>query len=343
MLLFLFPSVDASPSGAASALVNITADYAFDQSAFAYPAFLPSAPGTVEVSAATLTLGQAPYVIGVAKATQQRAVLRTASVYASPAVSGRNTVLVAVQLSDAEGNTAVEQSGLSLSLVLRSSMGNVTTVCPLVDVSSGLTMCTCASPAEWFSSSETGSAEAIVQLNYDGTLRLEEAVGIVALQRLPVQSTLAQSGMTLTLPSAPLYVGDSFTVSVTASLVGVSYELMAWTILLGYEPGVLSLQNQGRNEDAIWTDATVTREPGSLKMIVLKPLCAPNCGASVSGKDIPIATATFTVKSGSKGTHASAIWLRVVSMSNFGNLIFVEGQDALVLDGRDGGNAKGQP
>ena len=342
MLLSLYHSVDASPSGAASALVNITADYAFDRSAFAYPAFIPSAPGTVEVSAAELTLGQAPYVIGVAKATQQRAVLRTASVYASPAVSGRNTVLVAVQLSDAEGNTAVEQSGLSLSLVLRSSMGNVTTVCPLVDVSSGLTMCTCASPAEWFSSSETGSAEAIVQLNYDGTLRLEEAVGIVALQRLPVQSTLAQSGMTLTLPSAPLYVGDSFTASISASLVGVSYELMAWTISLGYEPDVLSLQDQGRYEDAIWVDAIITQQTGSLKMIVLKPLCAPDCGSSVSGRGVPIATATFTVRSGSEGTHASAVWLRVASMSNFGNSIFVEGQDALALDGRDGGNATGQ-
>jgi len=171
---------------------------------------------------------------------------------------------------------------------------------------------------------------------------LEEAVGSVALQRSPVQGELEQSGMTLSLPSAPLYVGDSFTASVTASLVDVNYELMAWTISLGYNAEVLSLQDHSRYEDAIWGDAIVTQQAGSLRMIVLKPRCAPDCESLVSGSGIPIATATFTVQSGSEGTHPSAVWLRVVSMSNFGNSIFVEGQDALVLDGRDGGSANGQ-
>ncbi len=143
----------------------------------------------------------------------------------------------------------------------------------------------------------------MVKLSYEGTLRLEAAVGSVALQRSPVQSELDQSGMTLSLPSAPLYVGDSFTVSVSASLVNVGYGLMAWTISLGYQPEVLSLQDQGPYEDAIWVDAIVTKQTGSLKMIVLKPLCAPDCGSSVSGRGVPIATATFTVKSGSEGTQ----------------------------------------
>merc|ERR1712086_81628 len=74
-------------------------------------------------------------------------------------------------------------------------------------------------------------------------------------------------------------------------------------------------------------------------------LCAANCdkdNPSVTGTGIPIATATFTVRPGGEGTHASAVWLRVRSMSNFGNLIFVQEQDALVLDGRDGGSTTGQ-
>ena len=149
--------------------------------------------------------------------------------------------------------------------------------------------------------------------------------------------------MTLSLPSAPLYIGDSFTATVSASLVDVNYELMAWTIALEYEPEVLSLQDQGRYEDEIWVDATATQQVGSLKMIVLGPRCAPeDCQSSVSGMDIPIAKVNFTVKSGSEGTHTSAVRLRVVSMSNLGNSIFVEGQDALVLDGRDGGSENGQ-
>jgi len=251
---------------------------------------------------------------------------------------------VRFRASDAEGNTAIERKDLELRLVvvLRSSLGNVTTDCPSVDAISGLTTCSCTTPSRWFSTSKTGSVDATLQLGYAGTLRLEEAVGSVALQRSPVQGELEQSGMTLSLPSAPLYVGDSFTASVTASLVDVNYELMAWTISLGYNAEVLSLQDHSRYEDAIWGDAIVTQQAGSLRMIVLKPRCAPDCESLVSGSGIPIATATFTVQSGSEGTHPSAVWLRVVSMSNFGNSIFVEGQDALVLDGRDGGSANGQ-
>ena len=168
MLLPLYPSVDASPSGAAPALVN-SVDYASNKSVFAFLAFLPRAQGAIEVSAAALTLTNAPYSVGAAEATQQRTVLRTATVYSSVGVSGRDTVLAAVQLSDAEGNTAFERSGLELRLVLRSSMGEVSNVCPPVGASSGLTTCSCTAPAGWFSSSETGSANATVQLNYGGT------------------------------------------------------------------------------------------------------------------------------------------------------------------------------
>ena len=337
-----YPSLDASPSGAAPALVSLNDD-ALDKSIFTFSAFRPRVQGEIQASVAVLTLTKASYSVGAAEATQLRSVLRTTSVYSSVGVNGRDTVLVAVQLSDAEGNTAVERSGLVLSLVLSSPAGEVSTVCPLVDAISGLTTCSRTAPVGWFSTSETGSANATVRLSYNGTLRLEEAVGSVVLQRSPVQSELDQSGMTLSLPSAPLYVGDSFTATVSASLVDVSYELMAWTIALEYEPEVLSLQDQGRYEDEIWVDATVTQQVGSLKMIVLGPRCAPeDCQSSVSGMDIPIAKVTFTVKSGSEGTHTSAVRLRVVSMSNFGNSIFVEGQDALVLDGRDGGSANGQ-
>ena len=136
----LYPSVDASPSGAAPSLVSPNDD-ALDKSVFAFSAFRPSVQGEIETSVAALTLTKASYSVGAAEATQQRSVLRTTSVYSSVGVTGRDTVLVAVQLSDAEGNTAVERSGLVLSLVLSSLAGEVSTVCPLVDAISGLTTC----------------------------------------------------------------------------------------------------------------------------------------------------------------------------------------------------------
>ena len=97
-------------------------------------------------------------------------------------------MLVAVQLSDAEGNTAVERSGLSLNLVLRSSMGEISgEACPPVGEGSGLTTCSCTVPAGWFSSFETRGASAAVELRYGPTLRLKEVVGDVRLQRSPTQ------------------------------------------------------------------------------------------------------------------------------------------------------------
>ena len=59
-LLPLYPSVDASSSGAAPALVSHIDD-APDKSVFTFPAFRPSVQGDIEVSVAALTLTKASY------------------------------------------------------------------------------------------------------------------------------------------------------------------------------------------------------------------------------------------------------------------------------------------
>ena len=45
----------------------------------------------------------------------------------------------------------------------------------------------------------------------------------------------SSSGMTLRLPESPRFASDSFTATATASLVGVSYGLMAWQITLTFD------------------------------------------------------------------------------------------------------------
>ena len=164
--------------------------------------------------------------------------LRTPTVYASSGVSGtdeRDEVVAAVQLRDAHGNTEVERAGLALRLVLSGSSGTTSAACPQVDETSGLATCRATVPAGWFSTDSAGSANATVRLEYGGELVLEQAAGAVALARSPAHGALGESGMTLQLPGAPLFAGDSLVARVRASLVGVSYGLMAWTIALAYD------------------------------------------------------------------------------------------------------------
>ena len=183
--------------------------------------------------------------------------------------------------------------------------------------------------------------QAALQLSYGSVLRREHTVQeAVSLHRSPAHATtsLSTSGMMLRLPSSPRFGGDSFAAPVSASLVGVDYGLMAWTITLLYDMSLLSLQSY--TVDAIWGDATATEESGSLRLLMN---CAADCVATndaVAGLDIPIVVATFVVVPGAEfvGSHADAVSLRVNSMLNFGNAFILDDEaDALVLDGRDGG------
>jgi hypothetical protein len=347
------PALATATSGGTSgpASSSAAAAAAVDAASLNFTAFVPGASGVVGLSLAGASLAQSSYAVGHAEATQLRAVLRTAHAYAlSDGYHDRNAVLVAFQLSDAEGNTAVERSGLAVRLVLTNMAtgGNAETSsnCPSPDAASGLATCSCTVPAGWFSTAAAGSVSARLEVYYGhgaGPLRLEQPAGSVVLHRAPVHSALDATGMTLALPASPRFVGDRFTARASASLIGVTYKLRSWYVAFYYDAALLRLDSH--QQDALWGDATVnTDEAGVLKMLVLSPANgdADADSALLGGRDIPLATLTFVVQAAAAGTHGSAVSLSILSMTNFGTVTFVENRDALVLDGRDVGHATGQ-
>ena len=128
----------------------------------------------------------------------------------SDGVNDRSEVIVSVQLSDSEGNTRVERSGLDLRLKLSSAGQETSTSCGVAS-DSGLATCRRSVPSSWFSSSSTGSASATLQLKYNGELAFEQGAGSVTLQRSPQHSSRSTSGMTLSLPASPRFPDDRCT------------------------------------------------------------------------------------------------------------------------------------
>ena len=294
------------------------------------------------LSLAGTSLANAAYSVGTAEATQLRAVLRSSSVYdASDGENDRNQVVVAAQLSDAAGNTAFKRSGLSLTLALQSNGGYETSAGCSVAQMTGRATCRCTVPSAWFSTSAAGSAIATLRVSYGSELRFEESVGRASLERTPVHSGLVASGMALTLPSSPRFGNDRFVTTASASLIGVTYGLMAWTVTLTYDDAMLNLQSSPAI-DSIWGDATTTQETGSIKVLMNCPRDCDSSNTAVTGAGIPIFRAAFRVEANAAtGSHAAAVSLRVDAMINFGNNMVVSAQDALVLDTRDGGHNSG--
>ena len=300
-----------------------------DAASLNFTAFVPGASGVVDLSLAGTGLAQSSYAVGHAEATQLRAVLRTVHAYTlSDGYHDRNAVLVAFQLSDAEGNTAVERSGLAVRLVLTNvaagDSAETSSSCPSTDAASGLATCSCTVPASWFSTVAEGSVSVRLEVSYThdaGPLRLEQPAGSVVLHRAPVHSALDVTGMTLALPASPRFVGDSFTAQASASLVGVAYKLRSWYVAFHYDAALLRLESY--QQGPLWGDATVnTDETGVLKMLVLSPANgdADADSALLGGLDIPIATLTFVVQEAAAGTHGAAVSLSILSMTNFGTV-----------------------
>ena len=336
----LLRELDTSPlaSSAAPALATASSGtggpvyssaVAVDAARLNFTAFVPGASGVVDLSLAGTGLAQSSYAVGHAEATQLRAVLRTAHAYAlSDGYHDRNAVLVAFQVSDAEGNTAVERSGLAVRLVLTNvaagDSAETSSGCPRPDAASGLATCSCTVPASWFSTVAVGSVSVRLEVSYThdaGPLRLEQPAGSVVLHRAPAHSALDATGMTLALPASPRFVGDSFTARASASLVGVAYKLRSWYVAFHYDAALLRLESY--QQDALWGDATVnTDETGVLKMLVLSPANGDADADStlLGGREIPIATLTFVVKAAAAGTHGAAVSLSILSMTNFGTV-----------------------
>ena len=86
--------------------------------------------------------------------------------------------------------------------------------------------------------------------------------------------------------------------------------------------------------DALWSEAIVTQQEGSLSLLVNCPAdCTPE-NSLVRGTDIPIARVMLRVRaSAESGHHTNVVSLTSDSMLNFGLFAIVEGGRAALIAG----------
>ena len=176
-------------------------------------------------------------------------------------------------------------------------------------------------------------------MKYGAEVITTVSAGSVVLGATPSWGSLSQSGMTLILPTSPRFPGDSLDADLTASLLGVSYGLRAWSVAVAWDSAALSLSTY--TVDAIWGDAEVTESARSLQVLVNAPANDNPGNTLVQGADIPILAARLAVGGGA-AAGAYAVSAVVNSMINFGTNTFVEAADALALDDRSGGSSAGR-
>ena len=191
------------------------------------PAPAPGTTGTLHASLDNEQLGSASFAAAAPQASAVAVVLRTATVYAaSDGVNDRDKVVVAVQLRDGSGNSAVHQTGLVVELKLTGS-STLDATCS-ADGASGLATCSVAVSSGWFGSS-AGSASAEVNVKYGGTVVATSSALSVTLAAKPAAGSLSSSGMRLVLPSSPRFPGDAFDAAVKADIIGASCPCPAHT------------------------------------------------------------------------------------------------------------------
>ena len=328
--------------------VDLTSDesslaVAFASSAstdFTLPVLVPLSSGDVAASIGATQLGQAAFTSTAAQVESVRAVLRTPVVYPrSDGVRDRDRVIVALQVRDAAGNSQVLRTGLSATLTLTQGASSSAATCTIAAVS-GLATCIAPVPAAWFSMS-VGSASAQLEIGYSGLgyAVASAAVGSIVLAAAPSHSGLSVSGMALSLPTSARFAGDLFDVSLSASLVGVSYGMRAWSVTLHFDESAFALVSY--SVDGIWGDAQALQTSSSLNLVMNDPANAASSNPLVTGDGIPIMVVRLQVKVGvSAGSYPLS--LDIASMLNFGGAFIVENGAALVLDHRPGSSAVGE-
>ena len=332
--------VDVFVVGAAASVGNAFAGSVHTK--LILPVRAPAVSGAVHASLQTLALGSSSFTVPPARAASLTLVLRTPIVYRrSDGVHDRDCVIATVQLRDAAGNNRVLRTGLSVAIKLA---GVVTASCSLASAASGLVTCRLDVPTSWFSASPNKSTIAVTA-KYAGDSQPVATAAVVPVDfaAAPSHSSLDSSGMTLVLPASPRFPGDNFDAKLSASLLGVSYGLRAWTVTLRAASAVFARVSHA--VDLIWGDAQLTEAVDglvtTLVVLVNSPANDVPANSLVQGVGIPVLISRLRVLSGAvAGTFL--VSLGIDAMLNFGNNFIVENGAALVLDHRPGGNSSGE-
>ena len=301
----------------------------------------PGASGSVRAAVGTRTYSAAgsTYSVGVPLAAALEAKTRTSVLYAD-----RSALRVAYQLRDAVGESRVSQSQLSVSLLLRFADGasDYVSSCSLPAQASGVGECASTVPSSSYGA-VSRSATVEVSAQYGSGTAIIASGSTVTLQAAVSPSSLSAAGMLATLPQSPRFVGDEFDVAIYAHSGPANFALVAWSLNVQYDAGVLGLVQQ--QFSSVFQSPTYASDTAAGTFdVVTTGISDSLTNADVQGQTaLYLMTLRFSVVGGaSVGSPQSVINGTVGAMVNQGTQRYLSNAVMSVTDGRGGLQSEGR-
>ena len=312
------------------------------------------------------------YIQGVQYLSQQQlvakrnpesimAVLRTPNTWVD-----RVKVRVSYQVKDAYGSAVVKRpSRVMMQLgAPTASLSARTVACSTGNTQHGHHVDYCSAthlPMEWFGGIQRSSTVTVSL--YDSThsgvvqVKVSVHVGVLTLNALPswwdaaLQSSTVGSGLTaptwvpstggifVSLPTSPVYAGESFRVYMYAHTAGLS--LSAWRVRLYFSRSLLAYASFSQNGH--FNSASSSMLPGEVSWLATG-IKSTTSNSDVRGTAIYLLSASLSflssVTAGSYGGTALGLYPRATELIS--GAVFVQDSNGQVFDGRDGVQTAGE-
>ena len=238
------------------------------------------------------------------------------------------TVGVRYLLTDAKGRPQVSASGLTVSITINAGGSAKSGNCGSPNTASGVGLCTITANAGMFSTSADVAASAVVQLSYAGVSAATSASMLFTLKQKVTHTPPVAANIFITLPTAPVYVGESFTLTIKANTGGS--ELYVSNHAVNFNS--VYLEYVSFSTSSLFLASANLASAGSVEVLFLSP--APSVTrAQTKGDSISVGTMTFKLKSSAPvGVIADVFDVFVTQMGNWGLNAFVSVTKGVVND-----------
>ena len=278
------------------------------------------------------------------RAARASAILRTRNVYID-----NSYVRVAYQLKDSKGNTNIDTSGLSVKLTLSTpstscngaspadgcpSISARTTTCGSPSSASGIGLCSVTLSTSWFARNAISTATVTATYSNVAYATAVAATSLHIVGQPPwyssMDTTLSTDGMYATMPIAPKYAGESFTVHVYAR--ATTYALVTWGIKLYLDTSRLTYVS-GSGSSLYNPAVTSVGDGGSVIGAVAVGIKSTTKTSQVLGGAISVFSANLRISSSiATGSQRGAFTFSIDEMINQGSLAWVAGIQGIVLN-----------
>eukprot|EP01041_Mallomonas_annulata_P002794 gene2795-5501_t len=294
----------------------------------------PATGGTITVLAGGKTFNSLSYSLDSRPVSSVLMYLLTPRIY-----HDSNVFEVLYQVKDATGMANVLTDSLSVNINVWRDHTTLRLIssCALPDYT-GLALCRSSLPITWFTNQSDSFVTCTTEAFYGSNRVAISRIANITLNIIPTIAVTPNAGMTVTFPHHPLYPGDIFTLSISASTNGNA--LTAWVISLYFKSNLMSFVSLSTGH--LYTDAVYVQSTGKIKMST-SGVGSGVSSQDVTGANIGVISLTFQLLSTAKaGVIDDAAYLYIDSMVNVFSLTFAGNINAKVFDMRGGSYESGQ-